>query len=262
MRKILIIIILFSFGCVKRIPEPTLYRKEWKKAEIKIEKPIPKLKIGEKLNYNVRWLGINVGTVNCEVMDIEEFMGYKAYHIKVIAETNRFLSRLFKVKDEFHSYLTVDGLKPLCYKSKRRERRYREESITTFDYKKGEVKFHSLRENSLKVTKLEKGQMDIIGGLYKFRTMDFDNKNHIKLNIAHRARNWIVDIKFLKKGILELRKHGVLPVFLVELKAHSGKEVARGRAWVWFSADEKRKPLLVQIHVRIPIIGNIVVALD
>lgn len=248
-------------GCVKRIPEPTLYRNEWQEGEVELERPSAQLQVGESLSYSVRWLGINVGKIFYKVVGIEEFAGEKAYHIKINVRTNRYLNRIFKVDDEFHSYISLKDLKPLCFKSRRREGKYRAQTLTIFDYKNGKIKFHSLLDNSRKEASLQEGVYDMVSAFIHFRTMEIKS-DEINIAVIHRAKRWDVNVKIIKKGILELRGHGIQPVFLVNLKAHHGKESAKGEAWIWFSADKRRLPLLVQMKVKIPIVGSIVASLD
>jgi hypothetical protein len=263
MKKLLIALLLLNLSCAPRIAvkRPTLYKDAWQEKEIAIPKVQAESFLNEKYTYKVKWLGLTVGWVSLENLGIQEYKGKKAYHIVIRARTNRFLDRLFKVKDEFHSYLEVDTLKPLLFKSKRREGGYRFESELIFDYAKGKILYHSLLDNCRKELKLEEGLLDIISCFYRFRTLSIDKPKY-KFLIVHRSKIWEVNIKVIKKGLLEMRKRGLIKALLININAQHGKEKAKGEAWVWFSADEKKIPLLVQVNVDIPIVGTVVAALD
>src|SRR3989338_5344546 len=71
--------------------------------EIKIDEPAQTLTVGERLVFNVSWMGIPVGIGTLEVNEEVEKAGRRAFHVIAIAETNDFLSKIYPVHDEVHS---------------------------------------------------------------------------------------------------------------------------------------------------------------
>lgn len=262
MRIILLILFLFSLSCAPRIrvEKPTLYNSAWKDEKIEIKESKLDDFAGEKLNGYVKWLGLTVGEVEFINLGLEEYQGRKVYHIIGRARTNRILRYLFRVEDEFHSYLDPETGRPILFKADRKEGRYRAKFELHFDYKKGKLVEINLLNGEKKERVLKDDEYDYVSAFYKFRTLSLD-KNEYHFNIRDRARKWEAIVKVLKRGKLEMRKHGVFDAVLVGITAHSGKEKARGTAWIWFTADMRKMPFVIQINVDIPIVGTVVVAL-
>jgi hypothetical protein len=262
MKRLLIILLLFSLSCAPRIrvKSPTLYKSAWEEKKIDIKESKLKDFAGEKLNGYIKWLGMTVGEIEFMNLGLEEYRGRKVYHIIGRARTNRVLRYLFRVQDEFHSYLDPETGKPILFKADRKEGRYRAKFELYFDYKRGKLVEINLLNGEKKERDLKDYEYDYVSAFYKFRTLNLD-KNEYHFNIRDRTRKWEAVVKVLKRGKLEMRKHGVFDAVLVEITAYSGREKAKGTAWVWFTADKRKMPLLVQINVDIPIVGTVIVAL-
>jgi len=194
-------------------------------------------------------------------LGLEEYQDREVYHIVIRAKTNKLLRYLFKVEDEINSYIDSETLKPVLLKVKRRERKYRTNYETYFDYENNKVVHIASLKGERKETDLPFDAYDTVSCFYKIRTLDLAVNNY-DFTVMQRTKKWLLSIKIVKKGALEIRKHGVLNAFLVEVNAQSGKEKAKGRAWLWFSADKKKLLLLGQFNVDIPIVGTVVVVLQ
>jgi len=240
---------------------PAIYSREWQEKDIVIPRSEVADFAHEEHLYKIRWLGLIVAEAEFKNLGLEEYNGVECYHIVITMRTHKVLNFIFKVKDEFHSYIDSKSLKPLAYIVKRREGGYRSESETIFDYKNNKLIYHSLLDDSKKEIDLEPDYYDFFSCFYKFRTSDFDKGLH-SFKAIQRAKIWQIDIEVVKKGLLELRGHGTPDVVLVNIKASSGQEKARGEAWIWFSGDKKKVPLLAQFNINIPVVGTVRAALE
>ncbi|MDP8233384.1 MAG: DUF3108 domain-containing protein [Candidatus Saelkia tenebricola] len=259
MKKAIIFFVLLNLSCASQFRKnPNLYMDEWQEKKIDVNQS----SIGdfekERYIYNIKWLGLTVGDVELQNLGIEEHRHSQCYHIVVKARSNKILRYLFRVEDEFHSYIDAQIFRPVTFTAERREGSYRAHSETFFDYDNGKIIYRSVLDGSVKEVELKEELYDAVSCFYKFRITDLKDSNYF-FQIVHRAKIWNVDITVIKKGILEMRKHGVLDTFLVNVKAHSDKEKSRGEAWLWFSADNKKELLLAQFKVDIPLVGGITV---
>ena len=83
----------------------------------------------------------------------------------------------------------------------------------------------------------------------------------IKVNTDEK--NWDLEVKVLDKAHIEMRNMGAYEAVLAEPEAKfKGIFVRKGKMEIWFSADERRIPLLVNVHVPIPLVGLVSVALE
>jgi hypothetical protein len=262
-RFLLIMLLVLNISCARRIAmqSPAIYSEEWGENGVVIFKSDMADFIHERYLYKIRWLGLTAAEVELENLGIENYRGRDCYHIVIKARTNRVLNFIFKVRDEFHSYIDSETLKPLAYIVKRREGGYRSETETIFDYDKGKLTHRSLLNGSSKELDLEPDYEDFVSCFYRFRTSEFD-KDFYSFKIIHRTKVWRVDIEIIKKGFLEIRGHGSPKVILAKITALSGEEKAKGIAWVWFSGDNRKVPLLGQFNIDIPIVGTVRAALE
>ncbi len=262
MRRLLIIFLLLCLSCAPRITvtKPTLYKSSWQEKEIVISESRLQNFAGEKFAGYVKWLGMTVGEIEFINSGLEKYQGREVYHIIGRAKTNKILRYLFRVDDEFHSYIDATTGKPILFKADRKEGRYRAKFEVYFDYDNSRLTMINLLNGEKKEAKLNSDDYDYVSAFYKFRTLKLE-KNEYRFNIVDRTKRWQAIIKVIKRGKLEMRRHGVFDAVLVEVTAHRGKEKAKGTAWVWLTADSKKMPLIIQINVKIPIVGTVIVAL-
>ena len=262
-RLLLVLNLILNISRARRMAmrPPAIYNREWQEKDIVIPKSEMADFIHEKFFYKIRWFGLTVAEAEFKNLGLEEYNEVECYHIVIKVRTHKVLSFIFKVRDEFHSYIDSESLKPLAYIVKRREGGYRSESETIFDYENNKLIYRSLLDDSEKEIDLEPDYYDFFSCFYKFRTSDF-NEDLYSFKVVQRAKIWQVDINVVKKGLLELRGHGTPDVILVNIKASSGQEKARGEAWIWFSGDKNKVPLLGQFNIDIPVVGTVRAALE
>ena len=82
---------------------------------------------GEKLGFTIHytWGMINsdVGTAEIELSELD-YNGTPAYHCEVSGKTTRLFDLFFKVREDFNSWFTCDGLRPLKFTRDSHEGKY------------------------------------------------------------------------------------------------------------------------------------------
>ena len=76
---------------------------------------------GERLEFSINWMGIKAGKAILEVGKPTSIGENKAFHITSTARSNDFISRFFPVEDRVETFMDVDRLVPLRFKSHQRE---------------------------------------------------------------------------------------------------------------------------------------------
>ena len=76
------------------------------------------------IDSDVGWASVSLDTVR--------FNGERAFHCSVYGRTTRLYDLFFKVREDFQSWFTVEGLKPLKFTRNTREGRY--EARNTYSY--------------------------------------------------------------------------------------------------------------------------------
>lgn len=255
---ILIIIMLFVSGC----STAARYRVEKntdKKIVVKV--PVNKLPIGEKLIYNVEWLGMDVGIVTLSVIGIVEQNGRQAYHILAKVDTTDIISKVYKIEDIISTYIDVETLLPLRFDKVQREGGYRADEYVDFNHEKQKAFYFSRKNHTKKEYTIPKDVQDPLSCLYYFRLQDLTEKNSMFTSVNIDEKNWFLETKMIKKGYVTIKGIGEVEAFMVQpLPWFQGELKGSARATVWFSADEKRIPLSV-ITTSIPFVGTIYITL-
>src|SRR3989338_5007719 len=164
MRKIICAVILVSIaltlsGCgmvmrIVRMPHikmPEGRPRQPLLEDIDISKPVKEFRVGERLTYGVRWMGVYVGQATLSVKEITELNGAQVYHIVSAARSNAFLDKIYKVRDEIHSYVDTKDLFSRKFEKHQREGKYKADEEIVYDYvaKKGYYKSFTTKDPNI-----------------------------------------------------------------------------------------------------------------
>lgn len=223
-----------------------------------IESPQPELRVGEKLTYTIRWVGIPVGTV---VLSVEEkgflLEGKDIYRLTAHVQSNAFLSRFYRIDDTYQSYWDVRDRFSRRFEKRVSQGKYNANETVTFypDSKKGI--YFAPEKNETKEFVIPGAVQDLLSSIYYFRTIPYHAGVPLKFFLTSDEKNWELTLTTVQQGVLEVRNAGVHEAFLVEpsvkrtdppevLSKEKKKGLPKGRLWIWFSADERRIPLIVR----------------
>jgi hypothetical protein len=246
--------ILFICGCAtSQVSKRTTIldeKGEKKKVEdIVIEKPEPKLPEYEKLTYQVRWLGLPVGTITASINGIKQIQGRDAYELEVKAKTDGFVEAIYKVDDRFVSYLDVENLYTLRHEVYRREGRYKKDAVTDFDQVNHKAHFKNFLDGSEKDFDIPPGVQDTLSAAYYFRTLSVDVGDKIEYKVCNNESNYELFGMVESKEFIRVPKLGVKEVFHIQPYAKlKGEEVKKGKASGYFSCDKERLPLMAVVQ--------------
>lgn len=215
-----------------------------------IQPPKQTIEVGEKLRYSVRWMGIEVGTAQLEVKEKTEWEGHPVYHVVATAHSNRFLSVFYKVEDEVHSYIDVEGLFPWRFTKRQQEGHYRTDEEMVYDQTQGLATYRSFRNKSVKKMEITPKIQDSLSVLFFFRLQELKVGESVFIPVNADEKNWNLEIQVLKLGLLEGLPVGRRAAILTEpLAKFHGVFVRKGRVWIWFGANTHRPPLLMRARL-------------
>ena len=221
--------------------------------EVKV--PGKKFRVGETLDYDVNWMGLNVGSGRLEVKEITPYQDRQVYHFVVSTRSNKFLSTFYPVEDEIHSYVDAETLIPYRFEKRQREGRYRAHEEMVYDQTNHKATYHSLLNNTTKEMEIPPDVQDSLSTLFHFRTLPVEIGKSVFIDVNADEKNWRLEVKVLKAGLLKLFGRKEVPALLVEpLAQFHGVFIRKGRMWIWFSLDEKRTPLYMKARVPFGII--------
>jgi hypothetical protein len=212
---------------------------------------------GEKLVFDVYWMGLHVGFGTIEVKEVVELNGRKAFHVVAVAETNETLSKIYPVRDEIHSWIDAENFHSLQFRKVLREGRYRADEQITFDYEKKKGLYESFLNHEKKEVDIPVPVHDIVSAFYWFRLQSVEPGKSVRTIANSEEKNQEIEIQVLRRERKELRGRGVIDSLLVEPRTRiQGVLYSRGRSWIHFTADERRIPFSILLKTPYgPVIG-------
>ena len=217
--------------------------------DIVIEEPERRLPEYETLTFNLRWIGIPVGTVTMAVKGIRKINDRDAYVLEAAFESNRFLSSIYKIDDRFVSYMDVEKLYTLRQEVYRREGSYRKDAITDFDQINHKAHFKNWVDKSEKVIDIPEGVQDTLSACYYFMLLPLKVGDRIDYYVYNSEQTYqligVVDEKvFIKTEVLGLKESFRMQPYVRQ----EGKKVQKGDLSAYFSCDKRRVPLMGKIR--------------
>lgn len=260
-----ILLTFLASGCaafrVSRLKTIKVEGKRVRADEIKIEEAATSLPVGERLTYNVSWIGITVGQVTSTIEGIQEINGRKAYRIELVAKTNKLCSIIYPVNSKYISYMDVEDLVTLRHEVSRREGRFKKDAITDFDQENHQAYFINLLDKSEKSFSIPLQVQDTLTAVYYFRTVNADVDEKINYEVVSSEKVYSLYGLIEKKEFIRLRGLGTFESFLVLPYAKLGEdEFKRARLCGYFSTDPSRIPLVG--IVKGPIFTKVTVSLS
>jgi len=250
-----ILILVFAL-CLSGCGGTRYYKKASKAFEkdVIIEMPASELRVGEKFTYQLTWMGMPVGLATLHAKELTEINGHQAYHIIAKAKSNAFLSAIFRVDDEIHSYIDKEKLFSHRIVKRIKEGRYRANEMMDFDQVKHIATYKSLRNGSVKTMEIPENVQDELSCLYLFRSKNAEIGKPVFIDVNADEKNWRVEVKVLGKGTAKIPGLGSFKVFKTEPQARfrlDNTPLKKGNMWIWFSSDKRRIPLIVKVKAPI-----------
>lgn len=216
-------------------------------------------KPGEKLNYTLHY---KWGIINADVgefrmsIDTAVFNGRKVFHSRAGGQSVKIVERFFKLRENFDSWFTREGLRPLKFIRDTQEGRYWADDTYLYDWDNRciDASLNNKRRGarSVKIT-LDDCTYDVSSILYFARCMDVSSLRaggRYPLSFAIDDDRYRIFLTFLGRETIEVPGTGRVRTLkfscnMVEGEVFSGKE----DALLWISDDANRIPVYVEAEV-------------
>src|SRR5262249_31997151 len=96
---------------------------------------------GERLEFSVQYGPVNAGSATLEVTDVRDYEGHKVYSLEAKAKSNRFIDKIYKVRNYIQSYMDRDRRYSWRYYEDRREGGDSHRQEVVFDQQKREARY-------------------------------------------------------------------------------------------------------------------------
>ena len=220
---------------------------------------------GEEMSFvlHYKWGAINsdVGTATV-ALDTLTYNGEKSFKCTVLGKTTKFFDLFFKVREDFRSWFTCDGLKPLKFTRDTFEGNYRAKNSYYYDWKDDEphIKadvFSSSRGHRDLQLPLTKCTFDLPALFFYARNMDMSVvEPGRKYPMTFAIDDEIYNVYFILYGreTIKVKGFGTVKTIKFAAKLLEG-EVFTGEEdmMVWISDDENRIPVYFEAPL---LVGN------
>jgi len=206
----------------------------------------------ERLEYEIYWGLINVGSAYLQIDKIVLVDGRPAYHIISGARSSAVIRTVYTVADVNESWLDVAGLYSRGYYKNIREGGHRFNEWVVFD---STTAFHGEKMNKRREVSPVSGSLpgpvnDVLSALYLVRTMNLDPGTAQAITV-NTKKTWEMNVK-VRKREKESTHYGKFKCVLVEPQlGDDGLFVAKEgkKMLVWLTDDELRLPLILKAEI-------------
>ena len=210
--------------------------------------------LGESLRFEIVYGPINAGYATLEVTGITEIDGFSCYRILSRANSNKFFSTFYKVRDRAESFIDMKGIFSRRFEKHLREGSYKQDRVVTFDYERGVA--NSSKKGQIKIPPFIQ---DILSALYYLRTKELITGEPHYIDSYADGKIYPLQVNVYRKEKVKV-KAGEFECFVVEpIIRTDGIFKHEGKLLVWLTTDQYKMPVQMKSKV---LIGSICAKLE
>jgi hypothetical protein len=228
--------------------------------------PMP-FEVGEKLNYDLRFVGVTAATFKMEVLPVKLVDDHKVYEIAARAKTVKLFELVYRVDDRIQSFFDYEGIYTHRFSIDLDETKQNRKVLELYDYQKNQSFYWNRIDHVEKGLKEEKETHDIqpwshdpLTMLYYLRVapLPVDSSTEVRIPVVVDGKPWETVVRYLRtETIFAGGKTREARVY--HLENYMGKELKNKDNTLWLSTDEHRYILRVETKLKV---GSFAVALD
>ena len=208
---------------------------------------------GEKLVFELKWTVVPAGEASLEVMPFKKINGQDAYHFVLTAKTNRFLDRIYKVRDRIDGYTDLDITRSVFYSKRQREGNTKKNVVVKFDWDAQTAEYTEYKKQAKKRSiKLMPGALDPLSIFYHTRMLPLQDGEKMQRPVTDGKKCVMGEAKIVRREKIKVPA-GEFDTFLMvpDLKHVGGvfKKSKNATIEIWVSADKRRLPVRLRSEV-------------
>lgn len=210
---------------------------------------------GETLTYDINWSVFPAGQVVATLRGPgQDSAG--GFEVKTTARSKGFVSLLYNVRDEFHSFFDPQ---PLCSRhilKKVNEGRRHKETEIKFDYARGVAVLDERDPTQAKSpAKHDENSIpacveDVVSAFYFLRNQPLQTGRKIMLAVNDGSKTTDVVVEVQEREQIQTGI-GNRPAIRVEPKVFGELYKRKGRMLIWFSDDQQHLPLRIKMALSV-----------
>ncbi len=208
---------------------------------------------GESLKFSVSYGFINAGNAYLEVPEVKEWNGRPVYALVARAESNKFFSGIYRVRNRIESFWDSAGHYSLRYSENRREGKHRAQSEIVFDYDRQEARYQDGQ-----TFPIPPEVQDALSAFYYTRTQPLPLGGSLYFDYHASRKSVPLEVKVLGRQQVDTPAGKFNCIVIEPILKAGGIFKNKGRLVIWLTDDERRMPVLMKSKV---LIGSISAAL-
>jgi len=244
-RAVFLLTLLIMVGCARKEVFPPAEESSLGTPKTIVRPITTAFKGGERITLGFKYLGIiPIAKATVEVKE-KIYQGREVYYLLVEIKSSPFFSAFYKIEDKIESYLDARRLHTLRFEEHLREGRHFMEKVTTYDQKNHLAEFTNKVTKRVKKVKVPVDVQDPLSALYYLRAQKFEDGKTFTFDVNNHKKNFQTGLKILRKEEIKIPS-GTFTAWVAEpaIKRYGVRQMGRGT--VWFSADERKIPLLLK----------------
>ncbi len=209
--------------------------------------------VNERLIFDISYFGISGGTTVLEVAGIRRVGGADAFHIVSTTKTNKFFSRIYKVRDVIETFIDMNKYHTLAMKIDQREGKHKKYAEIKFDQNNNKA-IISKKYGQKIVYDIVNDVQDSLSSLFYVRRQELIVGKDIVFNTYASRRSWQLVVKVLKRERIKVQAGAFDTVLVKPLLKFNDVFVNKGDVYIWLSDDEYKVPVMMKSEI---IIGSI-----
>ncbi len=204
--------------------------------------------VGEHLVFEIAYGFIRAGTATMSIPDTQWVRGRPCYHIVTTAQSNKFFSFFFKVRDRVESLIDMDGIFTWRFEKHIREGKFHADKYVEYDQYLREV---ITKKDTMAVPLYVQ---DILSSFYYARTVPMEVGD--SFDIDNYADGKIYPLKVLvhRKERIKVPAGSFNCIVVEPVLRGEGLFNQKGKLTIWLTDDERKIPVLMKSKV---VIGSI-----
>lgn len=201
---------------------------------------------GERLEWSVRYFGIEVGRAAVEIVRFVQVHGRRVAHVVGTARSNAIFSVLYRVDDRTEAWIDADALLTLRTATHTRHGRRREiyEEVE-FDWPTHYVKVFEARRHSRDAQRVEFDfgpfAHDTFDALYALRSLPLESGDRVRIPVYATQKIYEFEIAVGERTTIRSPVLGRVEALAVRpLNRLDGEAQGDGRGRAWVTDDERR----------------------
>jgi hypothetical protein len=214
--------------------------------------------VDEKVFFNIRYMGMNVGKIMISNRGKSQVNGKEVWHFHSRFKSAPFYSRLYELDDTVDTYVNTDQFLTSRYSLIQRESKQDVDDLQLHD--RDQLKtfwFYKQKKSDGNVRNKEKSHfipyysVDPFSVVFFFQGLPLKNGEVYEIPIINKAKILVLKSKVegREKIVTELGEKAAIRIHATT--KYSGETLKSGDLYFWFSDDPKRTLLKAQAKIKI-----------